>query len=272
MKVKVLIAYDGTDFAGWQRQESGKATIQGSIEEALSHFFNQPLTIFGAGRTDAGVHAKGQVAHFLAPKAFEGKKLLYALNSLTPQSISLHGLWEVPKDFHARTSARWKTYIYEIDNGLTPCVFKKRFSLWQKGRFDIELLNHYAQTLLGSQDFKSFQNQGSEVSHTVREIFEAKWERLAKDRLTFRITGNGFLRQMVRNIVGTLLKLHQEKAPSSVLVDIIHSQDRQCAGATAPPQGLCLDAIFYPDSLDSQCRKLYPPLKDPVVCPSHNFS
>ena len=256
MKVKLVVAYDGTDFGGWQRQKLGRPTIQGSLEAGLSRIFNQPVAVCGAGRTDAGVHAQAQVAHFWVPKAFEGKRLLNSLNRLTPRGISVHSLWEVPNDFHARTSAQSKTYLYEIHNSPIPSVFKERFSLWLREEFDLSLLNDYSKALVGRQNFKSFQNQGSEVSHTVRVISEARWEKPTKDQLIFRITGNGFLRQMVRNIVGTLLELHRKKAPPSLLVDIIRSLDRKKAGSTVSPRGLCFESISYPPALDNQCRRL----------------
>lgn len=251
MKLKLLISYDGTEFGGWQRQKSGPPTIQGSLEGTLSRVFDQPVTICGAGRTDRGVHARGQVAHFWAPKVFEGGKLLRALNDLTPRGIAVHDIWEVPADFHAIASAQSKTYIYDIYNAPVPSAFRERFSLWRCEEFDLELLNSYSQVLLGHQDFKSFQNQGSPVLHTERVIFEAGWERLPGNRVIFRITGNGFLRQMVRNIVGTLLKLHRQKAPPSTLREMINSLDRQRTGPTAPPQGLYLDSIAYLSLFDN---------------------
>lgn len=253
----MLISYDGTDFGGWQRQKSGKPTIQGTLEGVLTRIFNQPTVICGSGRTDAGVHARAQVAHFLAPwEEVEGRKLLHALNSLTPKGLSVHGLWEAPAHFHAMASVERKTYIYEIHNAPTPPVFNERFSLWLRGEFDLSLLNRYAQILWGRQDFQSFQNRGTELPDTIREIFEAKWERPSARRLIFRVSGSGFLRQMVRNIVGTLLELHHRGAKPSVLADILKSRDRGMAGTTAAPQGLCLDSVSYPRELDNQCREL----------------
>lgn len=256
MKIKMLVSYDGTDFAGWQRQKSHQPTIQGSLEGALARIFNQPISLCGSGRTDAGVHARAQVAHFWAPKEIGGEKLLYALNSLTPKGVAIQGLWRAPDHFHAMVSARKKAYIYEIYNSQTPSALRERFSLWLRDDFDLELLNRYSQILLGRQDFKSFQTNGSGVQDTVREIFEARWERLENNRLTFRITGDGFLRQMVRNIVGTLIELHRKRAEPSILVEILQSLDRRVAGTTALPQGLCLHSVSYPTELDNQCRKL----------------
>ena len=256
MKIKMLLSYDGTNFGGWQRQKSGQPTIQGSLEQALTRVFDQPTRVCGSGRTDAGVHARVQVAHFWSPREVEGAKLLYALNSLTPEGIAIHGLWEAPDHFHAITSAKKKTYIYEIHNAQTPSAFKERFSVWRRDNFDLDLLNSYSTNLLGRQDFKSFQTSGSEVQDTVREVFEACWERPSKEQLIFRITGNGFLRQMVRNIVGTFIGLHGEKAETSAVRDILRSLDRRAAGTTALPQGLCLDSVSYPMELDNQCRQL----------------
>ena len=257
MKIKMLVSYDGTDFGGWQRQNSGPPTIQGSLEEVLTRVLDQPTAVCGSGRTDAGVHARAQVAHFLTPnKEVEGRKLLHALNSLTSKGIAIHGLWEAPDEFHAMASAKKKTYTYEIHNALTPSPFKERFSVWMKDDFDLDRLNSYSAIFLGSHDFKSFQTRGSEVRSTVREIFEALWERPSSDRLVFRMTGSGFLRQMVRNIVGTLLDLHRDRAQPSVLEGILKAMDRGAAGVTALPQGLCLDSVSYPLELDNKCRKL----------------
>ena len=256
MKIKMLISYDGTDFGGWQRQKVGKPTIQGSLENGLTRVFDQPTAVCGSGRTDAGVHARAQVAHFWASKEVEGKKLLYALNSLTPRGMAVHDLWEAPDGFHAMASAERKTYTYEIHNAPTPSALRERFSVWLRGEYDLELLNSYSRILLGRQDFKSFQNSGGEAQDTVREIFEARWERLTEGRLVFRITGSGFLRQMVRNIVGTVIELHDRRADPSVLRDILRSLDRRAAGTTALPQGLYLDSVSYPPELDSQCRRL----------------
>ena len=257
MKIKMLISYEGTHFRGWQRQKSpNMPTIQGSLELALTRIFNQPITLCGSGRTDAGVHARGQVAHFLAPKQLEGRRLLYSINSLTPRGIAVLALWKAPSNFHAIASAQKKTYTYEIYRSQTPCPFRERFSLWRRGDLSLERLNKYSEQLLGCHDFKSFQSQGSKVPHTVREIFEAKWSRPQENELIFRITGNGFLRQMVRSIVGTLLQLQDRGASPEELQDILRSLNRQTAGVAAPPQGLFLDSVSYPQELDSQCLRL----------------
>ena len=256
MKVKMLVSYDGTSFGGWQRQRSSQPTIQGSLEGTLTRVFNQPITICGSGRTDAGVHARGQVAHFVAPKVFEGSKLLYALNSLVAKGIVVQSLWEVPNDFHAMNSAQAKTYIYELYQSPTPCPFKERFSWWRRETLNLEKLNRYSEVLLGRQDFKSFQNQGSPVPNTVREILKAHWMNFSQGHLTFQITGNGFLRQMVRNIVGTLLHLHDTGASPRDLETILKALDRQSAEVAAPPHGLFLDSVSYPPELDSLCRRL----------------
>ncbi len=256
VKVKMLLSYDGTGFGGWQRQKSGRPTVQGSLEEALHQIFNEFVGICGSGRTDAGVHARGQVAHFVAPRKFEGNKLLYGLNSLTPKEVAVRGLWEVPQDFHAMASAEKKTYIYTFYHSSTPCPFRQRFSVWCPREFDLNLLNSYSQALVGCHDFQSFQNSGSIVKNTVRRIWGTHWERSSHGEITFCITGSGFLRQMVRNIVGTFLELHHRGAPPSDVVGILRACDRRKAGTTALPKGLCLDSVSYPEELDNYCRKL----------------
>lgn len=255
-KVKLLISYDGTDFGGWQKQKSGKPTIQGCLEKALAQLFQEDVSVMGAGRTDAGVHANGQVAHFIAPKDPINYGLPKSLNSYTPDGIGIKAVFLAPDNFHALASAESKTYKYYIWNSPTPDALKTRYCTWVRPRLDLEHLNASSEFLLGKHDFKSFQSSGTDVQTTVREVTEARWEWQNENLALFTISGTGFLKQMVRNIVGTTLDLFHNEAPPSEILEILAKKDRRAAKKTAPPQGLQLYEVKYPTELDNKCRKL----------------
>lgn len=254
-KVKMLLSYEGTDFGGWQRQTTEKPTIQGCLEKALSRLFDQPVHVIGAGRTDAGVHAVGQVAHFEAPKDPTKFKLHHALQSLTPPSIVIRKLWLAPEDFHSLASAEEKIYKYFILNRKIPSALRRHHFTWISRPLDIDYLNEAAQYLVKTQDFKSFQSSGSDPKTTVRTVTRAQWTQKNGGLLEFSITGSGFLKQMVRNIVGTMLDLSYMGAPTSDMQRILDSLDRQKAKTTAPPEGLYLYHVKYSKELDNRCRQ-----------------
>lgn len=255
-KVKLVLSYDGSEFGGWQKQKSGPPTVQGTLEQALSRLFNDKISVLGAGRTDAGVHAINMVAHFKAPQDPKRYNLIKSLNALTPASISIKEVWEAPEDFHAIASSTGKTYKYLIHNNPIPTALRRNFTTWVRPPLDLDYLNEISQILVGKQDFKSFQTSGSKVSTTVREILQAEWKKTGANDIEFTIHGTGFLKQMVRNIVGTQLDLARIRAPKQRLAEIIAAQNRQEAGKTAPPQGLYLYRVYYPKDLDNRCRKL----------------
>lgn len=255
-KIKLLLSYDGSDFLGWQRQPGG-STIQGTLDHVLSQIYNEPIRTIGSGRTDAGTHAIGQVAHFVAPKILAKEdRLMRALNSLLPPTIVVKGAWEAPEDFHALASAARKTYIYRIWNHPLPSALWNQRALWVPQPLDLERLNLLAQGILGERDFKSFQSAGTPVKSTIRRIDQCGWFAPHRHLLEFRIRGNGFLKQMVRNLVGTLLYLERHKALGEQLSDIFAARDRQAAKTTAPAHGLYLYRVDYPTALDKKCRKL----------------
>jgi tRNA pseudouridine38-40 synthase len=262
MRIKLLISYDGTDYAGWQKQAgtgeltAGRPTIQATLEAALSKIFNQHVKTVASGRTDAGVHAEGQVVHFDAPKELGDTKLIRALNKLTPPTIAVLRAWVAPDDFHALFSAESKTYRYVIHNSDRPNPLTARYTTHFEKPLDLERLNGLSELLLGEHDFKSFQTSGTEVKTTIRQITEARWVALGHQQVEFRITGTGFLKQMVRNIVGTLLYLHQNEGTAADMKRILQSLDRTQAKMTAPPVGLFLHAVYYPHDLDNQCREI----------------
>lgn len=257
MKVKLLISYDGTDFGGWQKQRSGKPTVQGTLESALKKLFKRDLKTLGAGRTDAGVHASGQVCHF----AIEGEdptrfNLTRSLNTFTPDTLAVQQAWLAPDDFSALHSATAKTYKYLIHNSKVPDALRARYSLWVRHPLELDLLNSYSQVIVGEHDFKSFQTKGTDVVTTTRTVIEAGWQEKDDGLLEFTITGTGFLKQMVRNIIGGQLDLHAEKAPAAEVKKIMAAKDRKASGGTAAAHGLYLHQVHYPESIDSQCQPI----------------
>ena len=254
-RTRMLISYDGTDFFGWQRQ-TNHVTVQGTLEKSLSQIYAKPIRVLGASRTDTGVHANGQVAHFDAPRDPADFDLRYAIQRMTPESVVVKELLSAPPDFHAIACVKDKIYKYRVLNRRVPSALRHRFTYWVRSPLDIDLMNQAAQYLMGKQDFKSFQTSGTVVKTTVRELFEAHWTRLDEDTLEFTVRGDGFLKQMVRNIVGTLIDINQRNAKPEEMRTILDAQDRRQAGPTAPPQGLFLYKLNYPDSIDNKCRKL----------------
>lgn len=256
-KVKLLITYDGTEFAGWQKQrQSKKPTVQGSLEQMLSRIFAQPVRAIGASRTDAGVHALGQVAHFVPPKPIEKFNILRSLNAMAPDSLAFKEAWLAPDDFHALASSTGKTYRYWIHNSPIRDPLRRLRAAWESRPIDLDYLNKASALLTGTHDFKSFQTAGSEVSTTTRTLVGAVWRRRSPTLVEFSITGSGFLKQMVRNIVGTLLDLHFNQEAPEMIKEILEAQDRRKALGTAAPQGLYLMKVHYPEDLDIRCRKL----------------
>lgn len=256
----MLVSYDGTDFCGWQRQNHGPLkSVQHTMVDALEHIFKEKIKLFASGRTDAGVHALGQVTHFetsRAESAFARWDLPWALRPHLPKSISIKKAYIAPPDFHATLSATHKTYQYYVYNHQRKPAFLSRYSAWIRKPIDIKHLNASAQYLLGKKDFKSFQSVGTPVAHTVREIYKAEWKQKGPHLLQFTITGSGFLKQMVRNIVGTQLQLEKFSESPQKMEEIIAACARTKAGAPAPAEGLFLRKVYYPLELDNRCREL----------------
>jgi tRNA pseudouridine38-40 synthase len=259
-RIKLLVSYDGTDYCGWQKQKDHKhgpekPSLQETLEKALAKILNEPVKVSASGRTDAGVHALGQVAHFDTTRKLP-KDICWALRSTLPHSIVVKSAWEAPPEFHATLSATHKTYRYWVWNSQRPTALMDRFTNWVRHPLDLDYLNEQAKYLEKSQDFKSFQSVGTPVLHTVREIYKARWKQRKKHLVEFEITGSGFLKQMVRNIVGTQLDLCHKGQPIEKIEEIIKAQNRQKAGPAAPPQGLFLYHVYYPSDLDIKCRQI----------------
>jgi len=259
-RIKFTVAYDGTDFCGWQRQNQGpKPSVCQTLQTGLEKIFDQKISLFASGRTDAGVHALNQVCHFdtTRPEArLKGFDLSRAMKTQLPSSIVVKRAWLAPDDFHSTLSPEKKTYQYLIFNAPQPSVFLGRYTNWVRKPLDLSKLNSCSKYLLGNQDFKSFQNIGSDVIHTVRTIEKATWSWKKDNIAQFAITGSGFLKQMVRNIVGTQLLIEKKGLEPEKIQKIIELKDRKAAGPPAPAQGLFLMQVYYPLDLDNRCREL----------------
>ena len=244
---KLTIEYDGTAYSGWQRQAE-EPTVQAEIERALAFMTRSTITLTGAGRTDAGVHALGQAANFhcdtrLGPEAF-----LKGLNSLLPADIAIRDCRRVPEDFHARFDAKSKVYRYHILNRSARAAVGRSYAWFLHRPLDLEAMRRAAEAIVGRRDFKAFESSGSPRAHTVRNVLDAGWVEGEDRRLTFQIEADGFLRCMVRNIVGTLVAVGLGKLAPGAVRDIIDSRDRKRAGAAAPGRGLFLVAVRYEPS------------------------
>jgi len=241
--LKLTLAYDGTRFVGWQRQAEGES-IQGVLEDVLARFAGRPVTVHGAGRTDAGVHADGQVASVHVTFAHDVSTLLRALNAQLPLDVRVVAVEDVPADFHARFSAKSKTYRYQIRTSAIVSPFE-RYWVWHIPEpLALEAMNRGAAAFIGTHDFGAFRSVGSEIDTTVRTIFSSGW-REDSGLLTYEVSGNGFLRHMVRAIVGTLVEVGRGWRPPADVVRLLQGGARADAGATAPPHGLFLARVDY---------------------------
>jgi len=240
---KTTLAYDGTDFVGWQRQADG-VSVQGLIEEALAEFDSVAVAVVGAGRTDAGVHARGQVASFTLAREISPDTLRRALNAKLPETVRVIGAETAPPEFHARFDARSKTYRYRIANGPMLSPFERRYAWHVAEALDVEAMADGARRLHGRHDFAAFQSAGTAVHSTEREVFAAAFSTL-DDVLLFDIRADGFLRHMVRAIVGTLVEIGRARRRADWIDAILASRDRSRAGRGAPPHGLFLMAVEY---------------------------
>ena len=249
MNYKLLIQYDGTDFHGWQVQDNDR-TIQGELERVISTLENDTVSVVGSGRTDAGVHAEGQVANVHLNRSFTPGKLRAAINGNLWRDIRILQVEKAEDDFHARFSAKQKTYIYRIVNGPVMSPFWRRFAHLEARPLDIPRMTLAARQLLGERDFTAFASARSDGESRIRTIHDASFDSIWDDRakasiLEFRITGSGFLRYMVRSIVGTLIEVGHGAKDSDTIHTALVTGDRSLAGKTAPANGLSLYRVDY---------------------------
>lgn len=240
----LVLEYDGSQFHGWQRQRA-VPTIQGTLEDCLARLLGAPVTVHGSGRTDAGVHALGQTASFRTPSHLPLRAIQAGLNSLLPPSIAVVDIQEMPQEFHARYSAKAKTYEYRLLNRPYPSPLHRRFCWWLARPLALEPMQAGAALLVGTHDFAAFQASGSRVKTTVRQVLAASWQAAPGGWLTFRITADGFLRGMVRALVGTLVEMGWGKRQPLELPPLLAARDRRRAGPSAPPWGLYLVEVIY---------------------------
>jgi tRNA pseudouridine38-40 synthase len=244
--VRLLVAYDGSRFHGWQRQ-AGFATVQQTLEEAFLALTGAPTTVYGAGRTDAGVHALGQVAHAHVATRIDDRRLRAALQAHAGQGVAVRSVETCPDEFHAQFHARGKRYAYLIQRGSARLPFAERHSHWVREELDLASMRLAARALLGRRDFSAFACAGSPRRSGVRTLRSL---RLVARRgwLAFVLQGDGFLYNMARTLVGTLLEVGRGKLAPESLAAILESRDRRLAGPTAPPEGLYLVRVLYPDA------------------------
>lgn len=243
-QIKLVIEYDGTNYHGWQRQPQGR-TIQEEISKKICQMTGEQVTLLGAGRTDAGVHAWGQVACFKTRSQIPLEGFYRGLNSLLPPDIVIKSVEEVAENFHPQFSARSKVYQYVILNQKVPSAIHRHFSWHIPFPLNVLAMQKAADYLVGQKDFSSFQAADDVPANPVREIFRAQWSVREGVFLDFFIEANGFLKHMVRNIVGTLVDVGRGKISLADFLKIMEAKDRRLAGMTAPPQGLFLVAINY---------------------------
>jgi len=275
--IKLTVAYDGTDFRGWQIQP-GQPTIQGLLTDVVQQLTQEHVNVQGAGRTDAGVHAWGQVVNFKTNSELAPEEFRRGCNALLPPSIRIREAEEVGPDFQARRMARAKTYVYSIYRGAVVPPSLWRYVLHVHQELDFTAMARAARYFEGERDFTSFSaSTGSDEEDRdqtmIRSVFRSELidyacsgsagssmicdHRLSPGEWLYVIRGSSFLRYMVRKIVGTLLKVGRGRLPASEIPDLLEKRDRRCSGPTAPPHGLCLQSVEYPDptiSLDEKTR------------------
>jgi len=241
---KIILEYDGTNYSGWQRQKNTRDTIQQILENKLSILNKSYVLAISAGRTDAGVHAKEQVINFKLEVDIPIERLPFALNSLLPKDIICKDAKEVDSEFHARYDTQGKLYRYRLSNCKFPSVFTRNYVYNIRSNIDFGKIKKAAPLLVGTHDFASFQNSGSDIVDTVRTIKRIDISEV-EDEYHFAIEGNGFLYKMVRIIMGTFIEIGLNKIELSELNNILKAKDRRRAGFTAPAKGLTLMKVYY---------------------------
>ena len=264
---KLTLAYDGTDFAGWQRQPQQR-TVQGELEAALERITQEHSKCIASGRTDAGVHALGQVVSFTSNTQLPAPVLTKALNAELPEDILVFEVQEVAAGFHALRDALRKRYRYVIEDGRNRDLFDRKYVWHIYQRLDVEAMQAAAAPLVGTHDFASYETSGSPRLTTVRTVLDLLVERRAgelTDRVVIEVEADGFLYNMVRNIVGTLVAVGKGKESPTWPAAVLELCDRTKAGMTAPPQGLFLVGVEYPAILDFELPILAPESEDDVA-------
>ena len=241
---KMVLEYDGSRYAGWQRLRTESQTIQGKLEMVLSRYAGMPVEIHGSGRTDAGVHAKGQVANFYLVDKRAPEEIRLYCNTYLPEDIRVLTVEEAPLRFHSRLNARSKTYVYRIEMGEKRSVFTRRYTYGLGKPLDLERMKQAADYLIGTHDFKSFCGNKKMKKTTVRTLMKVEFQ-VSGSELAIRYTGNGFLQYMVRIMTGTLIEVGLDVRNPETMPAVLEACSREAAGFTAPPEGLCLEKVRY---------------------------
>ncbi|NLL78851.1 MAG: tRNA pseudouridine(38-40) synthase TruA [Clostridiales bacterium] len=247
---KMILQYEGTRYQGWQRQESTDNTIQGKLEAILTKFTGVRTEVQGSGRTDAGVHAIGQVANFrmdeqiVCDRKLTAEEIMKYINCYLPDDIAVIAMEEVPERFHSRLNAKEKIYCYRVLNSAIPHIFDRRYVFEVPDKLDIQAMREAAAAFLGEHDFKSFTSNKRGKKSTVRSIYEIRIERIG-DEIRFTYRGNGFLYHMVRILTGTLLEVGMGKRKADEMERILRMKNREAAGFLVPGKGLTLMEVRY---------------------------
>ena len=242
--IRIKITYEGTRYQGWQKQDTSDNTIQGKFETLLSRMCGEEITIQGSGRTDAGVHALGQIANFHTHCTMTTEEMLTYINQYLPEDIAVVEAQEVPERFHSRLNAKGKRYVYRVWNSSIPNVFWRRYAHNVTEKLDIQAMRDAAEYLLGEHDFKSFTSTKKGKKSTVRRIDRISIDKEG-DMITFTYEGNGFLYHMVRILTGTLLEVGKGKRPPRSIPELILARNRELAGELVPGKGLVLEEVYY---------------------------
>ncbi|MDH4229337.1 MAG: tRNA pseudouridine(38-40) synthase TruA [Nitrospirota bacterium] len=245
-RIRLTLQYDGGAYAGWQEQPDA-VSIQSTLQGILARMEKRPVALVAAGRTDAGVHALGQVAHFDTATGYPADTFLRALNAQLPPDIAVVAADDVAGDFHARHSAQGKHYRYRVLNRPAPCPFRRRYAWYVPRELDVEAMGEGAGRLLGEHDFSSFRASGCGAAHPRRTLTRLDVSRV-DDEVVFDVEGPAFLKQMVRNLVGTLMVVGRGRHSPDWVGNVLAARDRTVAGETAPAWGLTLVRVFYAQS------------------------
>jgi len=239
-----VLEYDGRDFDGWQRQAEGTRTVQGTLEQAVERISGRAARVVGASRTDAGVHAEGQLASLDLDTPLAAGALQRALNGVLPRDVAVVGLEEAP-GFHALRDARSKLYRYALWNGAVPSPLRRERCWWVRGRLELGALREAAAALVGRHDFAAFRAAHSAVRSSERTLHEIRVDGEGGGQLDLVVRGDGFLRHMVRILVGSLVEVARGRRSPSWVTDVLASRERSRAGPTAPPEALTLVRVFF---------------------------
>ncbi|EOH95158.1 tRNA pseudouridine(38-40) synthase [Enterococcus haemoperoxidus ATCC BAA-382] len=244
--IKLTIEYDGTRYLGWQRLGDSDKTIQGKIENILTQITRSKIEIIGSGRTDAGTHARGQIANFKTDSKMALSEMIESLNRYLPQDIVIKEIEEVPERFHARYNAKGKKYSYYLWNNAIPSAFERHYSFHYSEELDFELMDEACRKLIGTHDFIGFSSLKKTKKSTTRTINELSIQKEG-DLIHFTFIGDGFLHKMVRILMGTLLEIGSGTLKLETIDEVFKSKIRSEAGMTVPAQGLFLDEVYYRD-------------------------